>query len=147
MRKNTFFFLVVLLLTAAGVTRAQQTDKDTVLMPYPVGGWEKFDSLIVYPEIARRAGIDGYYEVQIRVDTLGNATVTYDEKRIALAIARAIEDAAKKVKWVPVVRNGNPFSYEFTLPVLFYTKKERHAPLIIKRTVAPVVDKRRIISN
>ena len=67
----------------------------------PVIGWDSLKSLVQYPEIFKRAGVQGYAEVEVQYDTSGNSTnvIVVSNELFRASIVEAI----KKVKWNPEV--------------------------------------------
>jgi hypothetical protein len=107
-------------------------DRDSVVMPYPVGGWEKFDSLIVYPEIYKRARVEGLYIITLEVDTSGVATVMKVEPPPGV-VAPATISKLEEIKWIPATKGGEKIDYVISIPVLYLLEKEDRAPLQIKK--------------
>jgi outer membrane biosynthesis protein TonB len=60
-------------------------------------GWDRFKSMIVYPEIAKRAGIQGYVDVAINCDSIGDiGEIQVVGNQI---FHQPIKDAIRKVTW------------------------------------------------
>ena len=69
-----------------------------ILIGTPVVGWDSLKNLIVYPEIAKRAGVQAYVDVEVQIDSGGNAQ---EVKIIGHELFhRSIENTVKSVKWV-----------------------------------------------
>lgn len=95
----------------------------------PEIGWDSLKSLIKYPEIARRAGVQGNASVMVEIDSLGNAV---DVIVCAYEILQpAIINVAKKIKWIPRSHYGRSlattsyFEIEFKLKEFNYMPKKR----------------------
>jgi TonB family protein len=108
---------------------------------YPVVGWDSLKSLIVYPLIARRGGIQGYAEVSVQIDSLGNATeVTVNGYHF---FEQSIREAVKKVKWVSAQELGNPHQRTANFEIQFHLKQHTDRPtqrLLIIEDNVPKVD-------
>ena len=91
--------------------------------PEPIGGFAAIQEKLVYPEIARKAGVEGRVYVQVIIDERGNvirATVTKslgnngcDEAAVA---------AIKSVKWKPAKQRDKPVKVSVGIPVVFKLK-------------------------
>jgi periplasmic protein TonB len=91
--------------------------------PEPIGGFAAIQEKLVYPEIARKAGVEGRVYVQVIIDERGNvirATVTKslgnngcDEAAVA---------AIKAVKWKPAKQRDKPVKVSVGIPVVFKLK-------------------------
>jgi protein TonB len=91
--------------------------------PEPIGGFAAIQEKLVYPEIARKAGVEGRVYVQVIIDEKGNvikATVTKslgnngcDEAAVA---------AIKAVKWKPAKQRDKPVKVSVGIPVVFKLK-------------------------
>jgi protein TonB len=88
-------------------------------MPELVGGINAVQQFIVYPEIARMAGIEGRVFVEFVIDERGNVL----NPRIVRGIGGGCDEAAlaavKKVKFKPGMQRGKPVRVRYTLPVMF----------------------------
>ena len=91
--------------------------------PRIVGGLAGLYSHLRYPEIAKKAGVQGRVVVEVHIAKNG-----------ALKAARVVEtfgdagcdqaalDAAKKVKWTPATLKGQPIAAYVEIPVVFKLK-------------------------
>jgi protein TonB len=88
-------------------------------MPELIGGTNAVQQFIVYPEIARLAGIEGRVFVEFVIDERGNVV----NPRIVRGIGGGCDEAAlaavKKVKFKPGMQRGKPVRVRYTLPVTF----------------------------
>ena len=78
----------------------------------PSVGWDAFKASIAYPEIARRAGVQGNVDVAVSFDSTGTVT---DIKTVGYGIfEQPIRDAVKQAKWMqPNAQKGKPFETAF----------------------------------
>ena len=88
-------------------------------MPEPVGGIEAIQSNINYPEIARRAGIQGKVFVQAYINENGDVINTKVLKGIGAGCDEAAENAVKKAKFKPGMVSGVPVKVQVVVPVVF----------------------------
>lgn len=88
--------------------------------PKPVGGFGGLQSALRYPEIARRAGIQGKVILEIFVSEEGDVTETRVIKSMGNnGLDEAAIYAAKAVKWKPAVLNDQPVATWVSLPIVF----------------------------
>jgi TonB family protein len=83
-------------------------------MPMPVGGLYSIQSKINYPEIAKRAGIEGKVFVQAFIDENGNVTEAKIIKGIGAGCDEAALDAVKGTKFTPGKQK-----VQFSIPIVF----------------------------
>jgi len=88
-------------------------------MPEPVGGIAAIQSKIVYPEIAKRAGVQGRVFVKAYVDENGNVTKVELIRGIGAGCDEAAMTAVQSVKFKPGKQRGKPVKVQVTVPVLF----------------------------
>ena len=91
--------------------------------PQPIGGFSAIQRNLKYPEIARKAGVEGRVLVHVRVSKKGeviNAKILQslgnngcDEAAIA---------AIKKIKWKPAYQRDKPVTVWVAIPVIFKLK-------------------------
>lgn len=88
-------------------------------MPEPIGGMKAIYDAIVYPEIAKKAGIEGRVVLQFVVDEAGNVT----EPRVIRGIGGGCDEAAlnaiKDLKFIPGKQRGRAVKVQFQLPIVF----------------------------
>jgi len=88
-------------------------------MPEPIGGIQGIQQRIVYPEIARRAGVQGRVFVKAYVDELGNVWKTELIKGIGAGCDEAALAAVKETKFKPGKQRGKPVKVQVSIPILF----------------------------
>ncbi|MEE4311503.1 MAG: energy transducer TonB, partial [candidate division KSB1 bacterium] len=88
--------------------------------PSPVGGFAQIQRMLIYPEIARKAGIGGQVVVHAKIDENGKVTDTRVIKSLG---NNGCDDAAlnaiRKTKWNPAVSNEKPVAVWIAIPVMF----------------------------
>jgi len=88
-------------------------------MPEPIGGIGEIQSKIVYPEIAKRAGVQGRVYVKAYVDEGGRVSKVELIRGIGAGCDEAAMDAVKSVMFKPGKQRGKPVKVQVTVPVLF----------------------------
>jgi protein TonB len=88
-------------------------------MPYPIGGIKAIHDLIVYPEIAKRAGIEGKVYVMAYVNEKGNVTKTEVVKGIGAGCDEAAVKAIEQTRFSPGKQRGRSVKVKIMIPVIF----------------------------
>lgn len=88
-------------------------------MPEPVGGIAAIQQKIVYPEIAKRAGVEGKVYVLAFVNEGGSVTDAKIIKGIGAGCDEAALDAVKKTKFKPGKQRGVPVKVQVSIPIVF----------------------------
>jgi len=88
-------------------------------MPEPIGGIRAIQEKIVYPEIAKRAGVEGKVYILAFVDESGNVTKAQVLKGIGAGCDEAALDAVLKTKFKPGKQRGKPVKVQVSIPVVF----------------------------
>lgn len=88
-------------------------------MPEPIGGISAIQSKIAYPEIAKRAGVQGRVFVKAFVDESGIVTKVELIKGIGAGCDEAAMSAVAQTKFYPGKQRGKPVKVQVTVPVLF----------------------------
>jgi protein TonB len=88
-------------------------------MPEPVGGIKAIQEKIIYPEIAKRAGVEGKVYILAFVDESGTVTKAQVLKGIGAGCDEAALDAVLKTKFKPGKQRGKPVKVQVSIPVIF----------------------------
>jgi protein TonB len=88
-------------------------------MPEPIGGIKGIQEKIVYPEIAKRAGVEGKVYILAFVDESGNVTKAQVLKGIGAGCDEAAMDAVLKTKFKPGKQRGVPVKVQVSIPIIF----------------------------
>lgn len=88
-------------------------------MPGPVGGMYSIQEKITYPEIAKRAGLQGKVLIVAFIDENGNVSHTKVVKGLGGGIDEMASDAVRKTKFNPGRQNGKPVKVQVTIPIVF----------------------------
>jgi periplasmic protein TonB len=88
-------------------------------MPEPIGGIASIQSKIVYPEIAKRAGVEGRVYVLAFVDKEGNVTKAKILKGIGAGCDEAALKAVEETRFKPGKQRGKAVNVQVSVPVFF----------------------------
>ncbi len=88
-------------------------------LPEPIGGIEAIQQRIIYPEIAKRAGVQGRVFVKAFVDENGNVVKAEVVKGIGAGCDEAAVDAVMKTKFKPGKQRGKPVKVQVSIPIVF----------------------------
>ena len=88
-------------------------------MPELIGGIGGLQSKIVYPEIAKRVGIEGKVIVQAIVDESGNVISVNTLKGIGSGCDEVAMDAVRNSKFKPGKQRGKTVKTQITIPIVF----------------------------
>ncbi|MGB5529031.1 MAG: energy transducer TonB [Ignavibacteriaceae bacterium] len=88
-------------------------------MPEPIGGIKGIQEKIVYPEIAKRAGVEGKVYVLAFVDESGTVTKAQVLKGIGAGCDEAALTAVQKTKFKPGKQRGKPVKVQVSIPIVF----------------------------
>ena len=87
--------------------------------PELIGGLKALQQKIEYPEMARRAGIEGRVYVQFVVDEHGNV----QDAEVIRGIGGGCDEEAlrvvKQAKFKPGMQRGRPVKVRYSLPIIF----------------------------
>jgi protein TonB len=91
--------------------------------PEPIGGFGAIQSKLVYPEIARKAGVEGRVYVNVIIDEKGNVVGAKVIKSLGNnGCDEAAIAAIKAVKWRPAKQRDKPVKVQVGIPVVFKLK-------------------------
>ncbi|MCU7495300.1 MAG: energy transducer TonB [Ignavibacteria bacterium] len=92
------------------------------VMPEPVGGLATVYKKIVYPTIAKNAGLEGKVYVLVFIDEKGGV----DDVKIVKGLGGGCDEAAihaiKSTKFTPGKNKGVPVKVKLSLPIIFKLK-------------------------
>lgn len=91
-------------------------------LPEPIGGIIGIQQRIVYPEIAKRAGIQGKVFIKAYVDEYGDVKKTEVIKGIGAGCDEAAVAAILETKFKPGKQRGRPVKVKVTIPIRFVLK-------------------------
>jgi protein TonB len=91
--------------------------------PAPIGGFAAIQKNLVYPEIARKAGVEGRVVVNVLIDEKGTVRDTKILKSLGNnGCDEAAIAAIKSVKWKPAKQRDKPVKVWVGIPVVFMLK-------------------------
>ncbi|MCA9732018.1 energy transducer TonB [candidate division KSB1 bacterium] len=91
--------------------------------PAPIGGFAAIQKKLVYPDIARKAGIEGRVIVNVLVGTDGTVKDTKILKSLGhTGCDEAAIDAIKAVRWTPAKQRDRAVQVWVGIPVIFKLK-------------------------
>lgn len=88
-------------------------------MPQLIGGLGKLQSKIEYPEMARRAGIEGRVIIQFIVDENGNVVNPRVIRGIGGGCDKEALRVVKQAKFIPGRQRGKPVRVQYSLPITY----------------------------
>lgn len=88
-------------------------------MPEPVGGIAAIQQKIKYPEIAKRAGIEGKVFIRAYINEQGKVIHTSVIKGLGAGIDEAAMDAIKQTVFKPAMQRGKPVKTQVSVPIIF----------------------------
>ncbi len=87
--------------------------------PVLIGGITAIQKIIVYPDIAAKAGIEGKVIVQFVIDKDGNVKDPFIIRGIGGGCDEEALRAVKQAKFKPGMQRGRAVSVRYTLPITF----------------------------
>ncbi len=91
--------------------------------PTPKGGFRAIQKALKYPEIARKAGIEGRVTVHVLVSEKGEVLKTKILQSLGhTGCDQAAVNAIKKVRWNPAMQRDKPVKVWVAIPVIFRLK-------------------------
>ncbi len=94
-------------------------------MPELKGGIAALMKHIRYPEIARKAGLEGRVYVQFIIDERGKVHNPVVVRGIGGGCDEAAIEAVKKVTFTPGLQRGKPVKVKYSLPIMFKLEKNK----------------------
>jgi len=91
-------------------------------MPELIGGIASLQKRVRYPEIAKKAGVEGTVFLQFVVDEQGNVVDPVVLKGIGAGCDEEALKAIRQAKFTPGKQRGKPVKVKFSLPVRFRLK-------------------------
>jgi TonB family protein len=93
-------------------------------MPEPIGGMRAIYENLRYPDIARRAGIEGRVVVQFVVDEEGNVVDPFILRAIGAGADEAAIEAIRSVRFNPGVQRGRAVKVVMQMPIVFRLNRD-----------------------
>jgi TonB family protein len=89
------------------------------VMPEPIGGMMAIQKKIIYPEIAKRAGIEGRVYLLAFIDENGNVADVKVIKGIGAGCDETALKAIKETKFTPAKDKGENVKVQVSVPIVF----------------------------
>lgn len=96
-----------------------ETSKVVETMPKLIGGLASIMSKVVYPEEARKAGVEGRVVVQFIVNEEGTVVDPVIVKGIGSGCDEAAIEAVRNAKFEPGLQDNTPVAVQYSLPIVF----------------------------
>jgi periplasmic protein TonB len=94
--------------------------------PTPIGGYKAILKNLIYPEMARRAGIEGTVVILAAIDIKGIIKETKVFKTLGNnGCDNAAIKAIRSVKWEPAYQRDKPVPVWISIPIQFKLKSEK----------------------
>jgi protein TonB len=90
--------------------------------PEPVGGMESIIKKLYYPELARRAGIEGRVIIELIVNKQGDVINAHVLQSLFPSLDEVALNAIKETKFKPGKQRGKPVNVEIKIPIQFRLK-------------------------
>lgn len=87
--------------------------------PRLIGGLQGLQRMITYPEIARKAGIEGRVYIQFVVDKKGNVTNPQVVRGIGGGCDKEALRVISQAKFKPGMQRGRPVKVQYSMPIIF----------------------------
>jgi len=118
--------IAVVLLLAVSCAFSQTTKRPVDEPARPVIGWDSLKSLITYPEVARRTGVQGFSNVSVELDSAGNVS---DVEVSGFGIFnQAVKEVVQSAKWFPEISSGKAKATILLLEFQFQLKPAQKMP-------------------
>jgi len=126
----SFIFVMIIIISQFVIPRTKVMERPqedpyaafAEIMPEPVGGLEAIIKKIVYPEIAKKAGLSGKLYLLIYVDEKGKV----DDVKVIKGLGGGCDEAAikavKESKFSPGKNSDVPVKVKLSLPITFKMK-------------------------
>ncbi len=116
-------------------------------VPVPAIGWDSLQSLINYPDIARRAGVEGDVNATVHIDKNGNV-VAVNVKGDAGILENHVKRILMKTRWIPakewMKKIELRFVFQFTeslqKTLLIEAKFQKREPVSNIEHLSPKID-------
>ena len=89
------------------------------IAPEPVGGYAAIMRNLVYPEIGRRANVEGKVILHVKIDKAGQIGKIIIAQSLMENFDTAAMDAVRSVKWIPAKQRDIPVTVWLMVPITF----------------------------
>ncbi len=117
---------------APGDPKAEEEEEEEELeyfiaveeMPTIIGGMDALYDVLEYPDLARRAGVEGRVVVQFIIDEEGNVLNPQVIRGVGAGLDEAAVEAIKQLRFNPGRQRGRPVAVQYTIPVTFIIDRD-----------------------
>ncbi len=113
--KTASVFIILLFLVSGSLA----SEEDWDVSPQPVNGFKTLQKEVVYPENARKIGIQGKVTLKVHVDDKGKILETKILNSLEKECDEAAVNAINSVAWKPAVKNDTPIAVWFNIDIQF----------------------------
>ncbi|MBN1782169.1 TonB family protein [bacterium] len=115
---------------------SESVDTGVTFVPYetqpkPKGGFAAIQSHLMYPEQARKAGVEGRVTVQAEIDESGQVSRTKVVQSVEPSLDKAAVQAVRAVEWEPALHEERPVKVWIAVPVDFRLAPDEKASVVI----------------
>lgn len=129
---NHFYFLMLLLIvwrSCYSQTSIWIDDSTEYYPPHPSIGWDSLESLIIYPEVYKRAGVEQSQSIVLFISSKGKIdSVNYG--KLSSVFYHPIDTTFHSIIWIPGKSKGIPVDTSITIPIHFSLYDSENAPPI-----------------
>ncbi len=147
LRKYAIIGTLIAFSVASHANAQQLTQPKFGLPASPVGGWDTFKPR--FPELALRAGLSGAYNVNVTIDSLGNA-VRLSISRLDNPLQpidsiqdifyRTISSSIRGTRWISNASCGKSVECTITIPIIFVAREFNAAlPIVVSGIIPPTM--------
>jgi hypothetical protein len=124
---NIIFFILICIKPISSQTPIWVEDSTLYSPPRPSVGWDSLESLIVYPEVYCRTGVEQSESITIFINANGVIDRINYGKLYEL-FRQLINSAVYSVKWIPGKYKGTPVDTSIIIPFHFNLYDSENAP-------------------
>ncbi len=132
--------IFAILASTSSVSLSQMSRIPNCDSAFPVCGWDSLSSRITYPELCKRAGIEGACVFQLVLDTSGSIVSFRSLGTCHPYFVRLVDSVVRTTKWLPAQCDGKPRPSLFEIPVWFYfsnaTDQEQIHPVAVPTRIS-----------
>jgi TonB family protein len=113
--------LIIIKAYNVNIKSLETLDKEIVTIEAkPIGGMQAIEQLIPFPDLARRARIEGDVVADFNIDKFGNTSEIKIMKSLGGGIEEVVIDALNKTKFAPAKRNKENVSCKIRIRIHFW---------------------------
>lgn len=122
--KNLFkyFVLITFIISTNLLSQEDPYQSFAEVMPEPIGGFESIAKKVVYPSVAKQAGLEGKVYVLVFINEAGKVDNVKIIKGIGGGCDEAAMDAVRQTKFSPGKSQNNSIKTKLTIPITFRLK-------------------------